>query len=65
MRSQNELRRDVLRLKREMNATSSQDEFARWAKLRRQHDKALALYEETSKQIFYTRLQTEKVSENA
>ena len=48
MRSQVELRREVVRLKREMNATSSQDEFAKWAKLRRQHDKALAQYEEKS-----------------
>jgi len=35
------LRREVVRLKREMNAVSAQDEFSRWAKLRRQHDKAL------------------------
>lgn len=28
-----------------MNATSSQDEFAKWAKLRRQYDKASADYE--------------------
>ena len=37
-----------MRLKREMNATSSQDEFAKWAKLRRQHDKTLAEYEQKS-----------------
>jgi hypothetical protein len=35
------LRSDVVRLKREMAAISAQDDFARWAKLRRQHDKAL------------------------
>ena len=29
-----------------MNSTSSQDEFAKWAKLRRQHDKAVARYDE-------------------
>ncbi len=34
-----------MRLKREMSTTSSQDEFARWAKLRRQHDKVTAEYE--------------------
>lgn len=44
---QRRLRSEVLRLKREMNATSSQDEFARWAKLRRQHDKAQAEYDES------------------
>ena len=37
-----------MRLKREMNATSSQDQFAKWAKLRRQHDKALAQCDEKS-----------------
>jgi hypothetical protein len=31
----------VVRLKREMAAISAQDDFARWAKLRRQHDKTL------------------------
>ena len=40
----------MIRLKREMNATSSQDEFAKWAKLRRSHDKVAAQYEEKSKQ---------------
>ena len=39
----------MIRLKREMNATSSQDEFAKWAKIRRSHDKALAQYDEKSK----------------
>ncbi|KAG7004708.1 protein GET1 [Physcia stellaris] len=51
IRSQTELRREVVRLKREMGATSSQDEFAKWAKLRRQHDKALARYDETSSSL--------------
>ncbi|MCJ1298914.1 GET complex subunit get1 [Hypocenomyce scalaris] len=53
---QTRLRRDVVRLKREMNSTSSQDEFAKWAKLRRQHDKALAEYDEktSSLQAFKT-----------
>ena len=39
------LGRDVTRLKREMTATSAQDEFAKWAKLRRQHDKAKEKYD--------------------
>jgi tail-anchored protein insertion receptor len=43
-----ELKRDVVQLKREMNATSSQDEFAKWAKLRRRHDKAMEEYEAMS-----------------
>ena len=35
-------------MKREMNATSSQDEFAKWAKLRRRHDKTLEEYDAKS-----------------
>lgn len=30
-----------MKARKELNATSSQDEFAKWAKLRRQHDKLL------------------------
>ena len=41
----------MIRLKREMNATSSQDEFAKWAKIRRSHDKVLAQYDEKSKNL--------------
>ena len=35
-------------MKRELNATSSQDQFAKWAKLRRQHDKKQTEYDEKS-----------------
>jgi hypothetical protein len=31
-----------------MNTTSSQDEFAKWAKLRRRHDKTMEEYEALS-----------------
>lgn len=31
-----------------MNSTSSQDEFAKWAKLRRRHDKTLEEFEALS-----------------
>jgi hypothetical protein len=37
-----------MRLKREMNSISAQDDFARWAKLRRQHDKAEDEYKRKS-----------------
>ena len=40
------LKLDVLRLKRDLAATSAQDDFAKWAKLRRQHDKAMAEHDE-------------------
>lgn len=39
------LKKEVVRLKREMGTVSAQDEFAKWAKLRRQHDKAVADYD--------------------
>ena len=46
-----ELRREVVRLNRELTATSAQDEFAKWAKLRRQHDKAKAEYDSQSRSL--------------
>ena len=52
IQEQGRLRRDVVRLKREMAAISAQDDFARWAKIRRQHDKALAEYDKTGRSIF-------------
>ncbi|KAL0263477.1 GET complex subunit get1 [Diplodia seriata] len=36
------LKREVLRLKKEMSGVSAQDDFAKWAKLRRAHDKVFA-----------------------
>ncbi|KAF8862325.1 CHD5 domain-containing protein [Acephala macrosclerotiorum] len=38
---QTELKSKFMKARKELNATSSQDEFAKWAKLRRQHDKLL------------------------
>ncbi|KAK8930006.1 hypothetical protein H634G_01423 [Metarhizium anisopliae BRIP 53293] len=38
---QRKLQAEYLKVRRDLNATSSQDEFAKWAKLRRQHDKLL------------------------
>ncbi|KAJ6164276.1 hypothetical protein N7470_002948 [Penicillium chermesinum] len=46
VREQLRLKKESLELKRDMNNTSSQDEFAKWAKLRRRHDKSLEEYEE-------------------
>jgi hypothetical protein len=40
------LRKEVVKLHREMTNTSAQDDFAKWAKLRRQHDKKKAEYEQ-------------------
>lgn len=49
------LKREALELKRDMNNTSSQDEFAKWAKLRRRHDKATEEYEASSTLLPVTR----------
>ncbi|KAK3903853.1 CHD5-like protein-domain-containing protein [Staphylotrichum tortipilum] len=38
---QRKKQKEYLVVRHELNATSSQDEFAKWAKLRRQHDKLL------------------------
>ncbi|PHH91815.1 hypothetical protein CDD83_10238 [Cordyceps sp. RAO-2017] len=46
---QRKLQADYLKVRRDLNATSSQDEFAKWAKLRRQHDKLLEQLDATKK----------------
>ncbi|CAG8379777.1 unnamed protein product [Penicillium salamii] len=48
---QQQLKRAVLEQKREMNNTSSQDEFAKWAKARRRHDKTMEEYEALNKDL--------------
>ncbi|KAK4228975.1 CHD5-like protein-domain-containing protein [Podospora fimiseda] len=45
--AQRKKQKEYLAVRHELNATSSQDQFAKWAKLRRQHDKLL---EELEKQ---------------
>ncbi|KAI1618646.1 CHD5-like protein-domain-containing protein [Exophiala viscosa] len=55
MKEQVRLRREVVRLKREMNAVSAQDEFTRWAKIRRQHDKALAEHDKKAASVSSSR----------
>ncbi len=46
---QRKKQKDYLAVRHELNATSSQDEFAKWAKLRRQHDKLLDELEKKSR----------------
>lgn len=43
------LQSEYLKCRRDLNATSSQDEFAKWAKLRRHHDKLLDELEKKKK----------------
>ncbi|GIZ44195.1 hypothetical protein CKM354_000739900 [Cercospora kikuchii] len=45
------LRSEVVQLERELRATSAQDEFAKWAKIRRQHDKAKDKYEKQASSL--------------
>jgi hypothetical protein len=45
---QRKKQKEYLAVRRDLNATSSQDEFAKWAKLRRQHDKLLDELEKKS-----------------
>ncbi|OLN87274.1 Protein GET1 [Colletotrichum chlorophyti] len=42
-----QLQAEFLKTRKELNATSSQDEFAKWAKLRRTHDKQLEQLEKS------------------
>ncbi|KAK4496213.1 hypothetical protein PRZ48_012193 [Zasmidium cellare] len=44
-----ELRNEVIRLQREMIGVSAQDNFAKWARLRREHDKAKEKYEKQAR----------------
>ncbi|KAF4119428.1 tail-anchored protein insertion receptor [Geosmithia morbida] len=46
---QRKLQAEYLKVRAELNATSSQDEFAKWARIRRQHDKLLEKLEATKK----------------
>ncbi|KAI9671763.1 MAG: hypothetical protein M1831_003291 [Alyxoria varia] len=61
-RTASSLRKEVLRLKQELNGVSAQDEFSKWAKLRRQHDKATADYEKCYKMRFTEFISTFGVS---
>lgn len=40
-----DLKKEIVRLKRELGNTSPQDNFSKWAKLDRQHNKAMAEYQ--------------------
>ncbi|CAO3632890.1 unnamed protein product [Mucor fragilis] len=52
---QQKMKRDTLKLKSELAKTSSQDEFAKWAKLRRKLDKSVADLEKMNADIAYSK----------
>ncbi|KAJ6264281.1 hypothetical protein Dda_0426 [Drechslerella dactyloides] len=52
---------EVLRIRKEMSNTSSQDEFAKWAKLRRQHDKKVAELEKLSETVGAQKLKFSRI----
>jgi hypothetical protein len=43
------LKKEIVQLKRELGNTSAQDNFGKWAKLDRQHNKAMAEYQKLGK----------------
>ncbi|KAK6533829.1 GET complex subunit get1 [Arthrobotrys megalospora] len=48
---------EILKIRKEMATTSSQDEFAKWAKLRREHDKRVAELEKLSETVAAHKMQ--------
>ncbi|KAI8097308.1 WRB/Get1 family [Halteromyces radiatus] len=52
---QEKLKRDLLKMKNELAATSSQDEFAKWAKMRRRLDKGMADLEKLNSDIAFSK----------
>ncbi|KAF3765837.1 hypothetical protein M406DRAFT_276530 [Cryphonectria parasitica EP155] len=60
IRGQRELQQSYLQVRHDLNATSSQDEFAKWAKLRRQHDKMLEELEKSKSGIDTTKASFDK-----
>ncbi|CAO1635493.1 unnamed protein product [Parajaminaea phylloscopi] len=54
-RTQKQLKRELFETRQQLNQTSSQDEFAKWAKLRRKVDKTLADLEAINKTLASSR----------
>ncbi|KAI7816449.1 WRB/Get1 family, partial [Gamsiella multidivaricata] len=52
---QRQLKREVLTLKNDLSRTSSQDEFAKWAKLRRKMDSKIAELEKLTSELHVTK----------
>ncbi|SAL98214.1 hypothetical protein [Absidia glauca] len=52
---QDKLKRDLLKMKSELASTSSQDEFAKWAKMRRRLDKGMADLEKLNSDIAFSK----------
>ncbi|TIC65629.1 beta and beta-prime subunits of DNA dependent RNA-polymerase [Wallemia mellicola] len=46
LNNQRQLRKDIMKTKKDLTSTSSQDEFSKWAKLKRRHDKLLKEHED-------------------
>lgn len=51
LKQQNQLKKDLFSTRQQLNLTSSQDEFAKWAKLRRSVDKHVAQLEATNSRL--------------
>ncbi|RDL37806.1 Protein GET1 [Venustampulla echinocandica] len=55
------LKNQFMKIRKELNSTSSQDEFAKWAKLRRQHDKILEKLEKSKAELDSTKANFDKI----
>ncbi|KAL9068944.1 MAG: hypothetical protein Q9157_006335 [Trypethelium eluteriae] len=58
-KNQIRLRQEVVRLNKEISGVSAQDEFSKWAKLRRQLDKAKAEHDKSGRLNSFTSLPSE------
>ncbi|KAL1884319.1 hypothetical protein VTK73DRAFT_13 [Phialemonium thermophilum] len=57
---QRRLQKEYLACRRELNSTSSQDEFAKWARLRRNHDKLLEELEKKKTSLEASRAKSDR-----
>jgi hypothetical protein len=53
VKEQKQLKKNLYESRQQLNKTSSQDEFAKWAKLRRNVDKMVSQLEATSEEILH------------
>ncbi|KAM0786689.1 hypothetical protein ACM66B_002134 [Microbotryomycetes sp. NB124-2] len=60
-RQQRQLRQEILQLRADLAGTSSQDEFSKWAKIRRKLDKAVAELEATNSETTAAKQQFAKL----
>ncbi|KAJ1657126.1 GET complex subunit get1 [Dispira simplex] len=55
VQKQQKLKQDIVTLKTELRQTTAQDEFAKWAKLKRRLDKSMAAYDAHTSQVAFAK----------